>query len=401
MKITLAPFGTASDVMPMLALARTLQSRGHVVTICAAEEFRSRIYECEVPMFSSGPTYRRYLECEGNLEDTTSALVSVLSEDMATHFVALRDGAREADVLIGGRLQVAGPSMAEQRGIPYLYAITTPGHADHDSFPIFGVPQNRAQQRRSKRIKEWNTDVLSALNRERKISHLPAVKNLFEHLFRSGPILMAVDPAFAPAKTLPNQVMTGYWYFNQQIDVSSEIEAYLNEPKAPIYIAPLRCDPKQILTMIQSLTNAGHRVVLGHGWEGIEEKDLPQDSQMISSLSYSHILPKMSVVVHSGNPDLAMHSIRAGVPQIIAPYTVEQTFWAQKGKEIGAALVLDSNGDIAKLQHTIQQVIADPSFSQRLKAMSPAPENGTEVAAEAIERAVEEHKNKATKSSAG
>src|SRR5918996_173596 len=132
MKITLAPFGTASDVLPMIALGRILHSRGHAVTICAPEEFRSRIYKSGFPMFSSGKTYRKYLECEGDFEDATTSLVSVLDEDMATHFVALRDATRDADAVIGSRLQIAGPSLAEQHGIPYLFAIHTPGVEDHD-----------------------------------------------------------------------------------------------------------------------------------------------------------------------------------------------------------------------------------------------------------------------------
>ncbi len=393
MKITLAPSGTASDVLPMLALAKTLQSRGHIVTICAPEEFRSRIYESEVPMFSSGKTYKKYLECEGSLEDATSELVTILSEDMAMHFVALRDGAREADALVGGRLQIAGPSRAEQLGIPYFYVVTTPGNADHDSFPIFGVSQTSAQKRRSRRIKAWNKHVLTALNRERKISHLPPVKNLFEHLYRTGTILQALDSDFAAGKILPNQITTGFWYLNENIDLDHETESYLDQGKRPVYIAPFRLkSPKQVLSLCNALVNAGHRVVLGYGWDDIEEKEMSAGSRLLPSLSYAQIFPRMSVVVHAGAEDIAMQALRAGVPQVIAPYTIEQTYWAQKCKSIGASSAPVLNGDLLQLQQGIEQVLADPSFADRLKPLVPASQNGTNVAAEAIERVVADAK---------
>jgi UDP:flavonoid glycosyltransferase YjiC (YdhE family) len=389
MKITLAPFGTASDVLPMLALAKTLQSRGHVVTICAAEEFRSLLYKAEVPMVSSGQTYRRYLECEGNFEDATSDLVALLHQDMATHFVALRDATRDADAIVGGRLQVAGRSLAEQRQVPYFYAVTTPGNADPGAFPVFGVPRDRAHKRRNKRIKEWDTHVLCALNREREISHLPPVTNLFEHLYRNGPVLFAVDPAFLPStKPLPNQISTGFWYMNENFDLEPEIESYLSEGKAPVYIAPFRMkDQQQISSVCETLTTAGHRVVLGHGWDGMEEKVLPSGIRFISSLSYAHLFSKMSAIVHGGAPDIAMHAIRSNIPQIIAPYTVEQSYWAEKCHSLGASPAPVLSGDLNQLKQAIQWALQDRTIADRLQSLSSQMQDGTQTAADAIEEA--------------
>ena len=393
MKITLAPFGTASDVLPMIALGRVLHSRGHVVTICAPEEFRSRIYKSGFPMVSSGKTYRKYLECEGDFEDATTALVSLLDQDMATHFVALRDATRDADAVIGSRLQVAGPSLAEQHGIPYMFAVHTPGVGDHDLFPIFGVPQDRAQKRRSRRMKEWNTHVLTALNGERKFTHLPPVTNLFEHLYRSGHMMLAIDPALFPAKNSANQTTTGFWYLDEDIDVDEETVAYLNQGTAPIYIAPFRMkDQKQILALCSALISSGHRVVLGYGWENIEENELPSGCTFLNSLSFAQIFPSLSVIVHAGAADIAMQSIRARVPQIVAPYTFEQNFWAQKCHSVGASPAPVLNGDLAKLQQTIELVLADKAFSERLKQMDFIDQKGPEVAADTIERILEAHK---------
>lgn len=381
MKITLAPFGPSNDVLPMIALAKTLQARGHIVTICAPEEFRSRIYNAEIPMVTSGPTYRRYLECEQNVEDATSDLVVKLNQDMATHFVALRDAAREADVLIGSRLQIAGPSLAEQRKIPYFYAVTTPGNADIDSFPIFGVAHDRVQKRRNKRIKEWDRHVLTALNRERQFGHLGPVSNLFDHVYRSGKVLTVVDPAFRSTRSLPNQIETGFWFLDDEIDLEPETMEYLNEGAAPVYIAPFRYkDRAMVLSLCSSLVSAGHRVVLGHGWDEIKDNEIPTGCQRITSLSYAQIFQKMGVIVHSGVPDIAMHAVRSKVPQVIVPYTAEQFYWAEKCEAVAAA----KRADALSVQQVITSVLSGVLSPDRF----PEPaSDGKEKAAEAIENA--------------
>jgi UDP:flavonoid glycosyltransferase YjiC (YdhE family) len=391
MKITLAPFGTSSDVMPMLALAKTLQSRGHAVTICAPEEFRSRIYKSEVPMVSSGPTYAQYLEGTGNLEDATSELVTKLSEDMATHFVAMRDAAREADVVIGSRLQLAAPSLTEERRIPYLYAVTTPGNADHDSFPIFGVPFDKAQKKRSKRLKEWDAQVLTALNRERKIAHLPAISNLFEYLYRTGPILLAVDQQFRSGRDLPDQIATGFFYLDLDVDLEEDNVSYLNEGTPPVYIAPLRMKEKQqIVQLSNSLIEAGHRVILGHGWSNIQDSELPAGCQGMTSLSFAQIFSKMSLIVHAGSPDLAMHAIRARIPQVIAPYTIEQKYWADQCQSAGISKTSVHGGNIGQLQQAIREMLSNPTVRQKLDSFPAVEETGTKIAAEAIEKTAQE-----------
>lgn len=344
-------------------------------------------------MVSSGKTYRKYLECEGDFEDATTALVSVLDQDMATHFVALRDATRDADALIGARLQLAGPSLAEQHGIPYFFAVMTPGVGDHDQFPIFGVSHDRAQKRRRRRIKEWDTHVLTALNRERKFTHLPPVTNLFEHLYRSGHTMLAMDAAFSTTRNTVNQTTSGFWYLDEDIDLDAETVAYLDLGPAPIYIAPFRLkNQKEILTLCSALAGAGHRVALGYGWENIDANELPSGCSFLTSLSFAQVFPKLSLIVHAGAADITMQAMRAQVPQIVAPYTIEQNFWAQQSQSLGASPAPVLNGDLTKLRQTIEVVLADKTIRERLKQMDFTNQNGPEIAADTIERILEAHK---------
>jgi UDP:flavonoid glycosyltransferase YjiC (YdhE family) len=384
MRITLAPVGTASDVLPMLALAKALHAKGHVVTLCAAEEFRATIYNVSFPLFSNGKSYRDFLEAEGTDDDPSSELAKTISRDMAMHFVALRDATRHADVLVGSRLQIAGVSLAEQLKIPYLYFTSSPGTIDYDQYPIFGVPQDRLQKRRSRRLKDWGQLVLSSLNRERKLSHLPDVKNLFEHLYRSGETILALDPTIAPVKPAALQHVTGFCYFEDVVDVDEQLTAFLNEGAPPVYIAPFRTrDPLQLRALCEELVRKGHRVVVGYGWP---VTDVPPGCIVSQSFSYAQLFPNMAVIIHGGAADVAAHAVRAHVPQVIAPYTAEQFYWAQKISTAGAGPVPVSSRETSQILSSMEQAM---KMVEQVKGLEVSARNGAEAAAIIVEHVAE------------
>jgi UDP:flavonoid glycosyltransferase YjiC (YdhE family) len=382
MRITLAPVGTASDVFPMLALAKALHARDHLVTLCAAEEFRSVIYKSGFQLFSNGKSYRNYLEGEGTADDSTTELATLIGKDLPMHFVALRDATRHAEVLVGSRLQIAGPSMAEQLKIPYLYFTASPGTFDYDLYPIFGVSQERVQKRRSRRVKDWDEFVLSSLNQERKLSHLPPVKNLFEYLYRSGPMITAVDPAVAPMKDSANVNVTGFCLFEDVFDVDENLTAFLNEGPAPIYLAPFRTkDDHQVNAICEALVHVGHRVVVGYGWQ---KPSVPAGCLVSSSVSYAQIFPHMSTIIHGGVSDIVAQAIQTRVPQVIVPFTAEQSYWAQIVSAIGAGIIAGSES--GEILSALEQAL---KTSAKVKEIQLSIPNGAEAAALIIEQAAQ------------
>jgi UDP:flavonoid glycosyltransferase YjiC (YdhE family) len=81
-----------------------------------------------------------------------------------------------------------------------------------------------------------------------------------------------------------------------------------------------------------------------------------------------------------------MHAIRAKIPQIVAPYTVEQYYWADRCHAIGASPQPVLNSDLTNIRQLVEPLLADTSFTERMKRMQP--ENGTEAAASMIEKEV-------------
>ncbi len=391
MKITLAPVGTAGDLFPILALGKELQGRGHVVTLCAPEEFRSVAYETGIQLVSSGPTYAEFLECRSG-EDVAAGLADMVGRDVATQFVALRDALRTADVLVGSRLQIAGPSMAESHGIPYFYAVTTPPVSDYDQYPVFGVPAEKAQKRRSRRLKEWEKAILPALNRERLFTHLRPVTRLFEHLYRNGHTLFAVDPAVAPFREGANQSITGFWYFSDSVfcTLTAEDQSFVTGDGKIVYIGRLAVrDSDEIIAICRSLNSSGYRVVLGRNWQIAGE--LPPGCRILESFYYQPVLPRASVIVHSGDSDETSEAFRAGIPQVIWPVSVEQNYWAQRSLALGLCPAIVSNGN--ELSAAIRTVLDNPVFAEKSKGIAEKLLNGKESAAQIIEKVTLEHSN--------
>jgi sterol 3beta-glucosyltransferase len=85
--------------------------------------------------------------------------------------------------------------------------------------------------------------------------------------------------------------------------------------------------------------------------------------------------------------DVAMHALRCKVPQVIAPYTIEQAYWGAKCHALGLSPAPVAPGDTTELTRALEKAIADASIGERLSALSATLQDGTQAAAEAIEAA--------------
>lgn len=203
MRITLHSLGGLDEIRPLAALGHALQEQGHSVLLCIPEKFRERIMKRNLRMISCGSSFEEFLEGKSGTSD--SDFLPKLVAEVPVHFVSLRDALREADLLIGGLLPLAAPSMAEQLSLPYVQIITSPLLLDSSQFPAAGIPKQDgllASLEHRKHARHWNQQLRSAINRERGFSGLPPIKGLYSYLFQSGFQLIAVESALIQQKNL-------------------------------------------------------------------------------------------------------------------------------------------------------------------------------------------------------
>jgi vancomycin aglycone glucosyltransferase len=376
MRIILGSAGRRSDLAFFFALGRRLQDRHHTVTMVVPEKYRSEIMKMELRMVTCGRNFDEYLE--GNSEDTSTEFVKALASQIASQFVALRDALREADVLVADTFLIPAASMAEKVGLPYFQLIQSPLIVEPGAFPFIGIPDEKVngilgKRRHDSLRKEWQEKIGSILNREREFSHLKPVPDVYQHLMSAGRHLIAVDPEISETKPASNQTVVGY--YNADSNTSNDIPSIFLD-KLPIPIL----ERQSFLTSVcEAMEGSGYRIVVASDSYNSNEKCVMIDpEQHLDSLTQS------AAVIHQGSGGIAMTSARAGVPQVVVPYLVENFFWAERIESLGLGVVMKKRADARTLAAAIMQAIqmkdSVAAFSEKVRNR-----DGLELACEAIE----------------
>lgn len=338
MRVALAAVGTDSEVLPMMALGRAFQMKGHTVTLCVPESYRSLSMQVGLRMVTSGAHFQQYLDPD-SAPHSNKALAEALGNEVPVHFVAMRDALRHADVAIGAPLQTAGPSIAEQQGIPYFCAIQTPVHLDRAQFPCWGLATRDSglfsSLRLRSRRKVWHESVLRAINRERDFTHLPPVNDLYDHFFHLGHQLIAVDPGLAFIENSPERTVTGFWFFDAP-EIDSELQSFLDSGPPPVFIELHRASEDQIKILCERLKEDHHRVLIRSRHE--VTLLLPDGCRQLDETASLELLQRASVAVHEGSARLVAAAARAGIPQVIQPDPEDQRFWGDAVQKAGLSL---------------------------------------------------------------
>ena len=94
-------------------------------------------------------------------------------------------------------------------------------------------------------------------------------------------------------------------------------------------------DPERLKKIaLQALVKSGQRGILATGWGGLTDIDLPDGVIQIKQCPHNWLFPQMVAVVHHGGAGTTGASLKAGVPSIVVPFFVDQSFWGQRDNEL-------------------------------------------------------------------
>ena len=88
-------------------------------------------------------------------------------------------------------------------------------------------------------------------------------------------------------------------------------------------------------TIVEGVRLAGIRAILATGWGAIGEADVPETICVIRSAPHRTLFKYVSAVVHHGGAGTTATGLRAGLPALICPLTVDQPFWGQRVFSLG------------------------------------------------------------------
>jgi vancomycin aglycone glucosyltransferase len=377
MRVLLSTIGSRGDVQPLVALASELRELGQEVRLCAPPDFRDWIETLEIPFVPIGPEVRPFAISSPPVvraKPSPQQMRQIAQATVATQFEVIPAAAEGCDLLVGGgALQIALRSVAELRGIPYVYASYCPISlpSSHHAPPAWrgdSAPDGTADNSKlwAEDAQRWNDSWGVALNAHRASAGLAPVSDVRDYIFTDTPWL-AADPTLAPWPEPgdTNVIQMGAWILPDQRPLSAELETFLEAGEPPIYLGfgSIRTPQDLSQNMIRAARALGRRAIVSRGWADLPLPDKEPDSLSIGEVNQQALFKRVAAVVHHGGAGTTTAAARAGAPQVVIPQHYDQFYWAQRIAQLGIgrahqAVVPTSDSLAAALSHVLRPDVA-------------------------------------------
>jgi len=235
--------------------------------------------------------------------------------ELTTQLTSLADG---ADVLVSGIAdQDRAVNVAEYHGIPLVALHCTPA----------AILLLQRGQRYSFAAKE-------AEDAQRRALGLPEAGPLTG---RASLEIQAYDRFCFPA--LPaewaehgaRRPFVGALTLDLPTDTDEEVSSWIAEGSPPIYFGfgSMQVPAETVAMVSAACAQLGERALVCAGWSKFSHANPHSDHvKIVGELNYAAIFPACRAVVHHGGTGTTAASLRASVPTLILPASLEQKLWA-------------------------------------------------------------------------
>ena len=162
MRLLLSTIGSRGDVQPLVALAQQLRVLGQEVHFCVPPDFRVWIESMGMTVTPIGPTLRATGKARPmSAPHTPEQRQQLMAGTVATQFATITTAAQGCDMIVGATaLQLAAPSIAEQLGIPYVFAAYCPNvlPSPHHAPPVLAMLGDKVCESMEQR-KSWSMNL--------------------------------------------------------------------------------------------------------------------------------------------------------------------------------------------------------------------------------------------------
>jgi vancomycin aglycone glucosyltransferase len=324
-RVLLSTYGSRGDVEPIVALAVQLQALGAEVRMCSPpdEDFTELLTREGVPLVPFDRPWRSW-----ERPPTAGQRQQRVADFIAAQYETVVETAAGCDVIVATAMsQFVGPSVAEELGIPYRYALFCPDvldGLDGQGFDeLFGKP----------------------INTHRASIGLPPVGDVGEFMFTARPLL-AADPVLGPWRGPEGfaVVQTGAWILPDERPLPAELQAFLDAGEQPVYVgfgSMRTVDEDSARAAIEAIRAQDRRVLLGRGWAGLTLMDDQDDCFAIGEVNQQELFARVAAVVHHGGAGTTTTAARAGAPQVVVAQGGDQIYWAGRVTELGIGAAHD------------------------------------------------------------
>jgi MGT family glycosyltransferase len=295
---------------------------------------------------------------------------------------AIRD--EDVDALIVDQVEMAGGTVAEHLGLPFVsVALALPINLDASvPFVCFPWPHGfghaaRLRNRLGNTFFEWiNWSAFATLNRQRRAWGLPPARGM-NSCFSGLAQVVQLPAAFdLPGRRVPPHFhYTGPW---------TDAEA-----RAPVDFPWARLDPRRPLVYasmgtLQNGILSPYRVIaeacvgrdlqlvlsLGGGQDPSALGSLPGDAIVVGYAPQLELIRRSALTISHGGLNTVLESLECGVPMVVVPVTNDQpgvgarVEWSGTGRSIPARRLT-----VGRLRNAVSTVLGDPSYRERAEAL--------------------------------
>ncbi len=412
-KIVLAPYGSLGDLHPFLAIALELRSRGHEIVIATLESYREKIDSLDFQFRTLRPTYDpEDRESARRVMDTKNGSEILITEFLLPHlddmYEDLTNAAEGADILIAGEVVFVSHSVAEKQNLKLVSTTLAPlsmfSSYEPSVYPnalflrhfdFLGQPFRKAVLGVIKKVigswldeyREFRTRI--GLNPD----HNPMIGD--KH---SKDLNLAMFSR-ALGRTQPDwhspTLQTGFCFYDGRQDLGTmppELEKFLSNGEPPIVFtlgsAAVMDAGDFFEESIEAAKLLEQRAVFLYGIYNEPPAGLDAERVGFDYAPYGELFARAKCVVHQGGVGTTAFALRAGVPQLIVPYSHDQPDNAARCVKNGVARTINrSDYSTSTAVREIKKIIADSSYTAKADGLKRIidSENGTQTACDAIE----------------
>lgn len=408
MNITILTYGSRGDVQPFLPLSLGLMARGHSVTLAAPPRFQDLVEEHGIvfsPLAGDPEDLsRRFNESGFNFIKQVRDMMSHAVEIGAEMLRKTKEACRDADLIIHTFAHAVGAhTLAREKNIPDIHVQTFPMFAPTGDYPNVTMPNlkvralNRLTHVVSKKITWWT----SSFGYEQVRRRAGLLKRRLYFPFDDDPLRppTPILCAWSPSLLLPssdwtsNVHVTGYYFFdlNASYQPPEELQNLLEAGEPPVCVSfgsMVNRNAEKIHRIVrESLTRSGQRGVILSGWGRVNQPS-SKNLLYLDAVSHDWLLPRCKMIIHHGGAGTTSAGLRAGIPNIVVPFTADQPFWGRRVHAVGAGPkpILVNDLSVEKLTQAIAEADANvlrkraQDIGQRIRS-----EEGVRRAVELIE----------------